>query len=188
MEPATVRRVSLTAIERGWDELLRLAASIRSGRVSASLALQRFGAAARCTGRRSISAGCCVVFLCNYIAIEEFGREIQTLLIRGESVRHLQRAIYYGKVSHERGRRRDEMKVISGSHALLTNIVLAWNTAQMQSRSATRMRSYNDPGRRRVGLRESEGTRSPCTQGAGRAKVELAADFQVSSSDVRRPS
>lgn len=25
------------------------------------------------------------------------------------------------------------MKVISGSHALLTNIVLAWNTAQMQS-------------------------------------------------------
>ncbi|MBT2301724.1 Tn3 family transposase [Variovorax paradoxus] len=41
-------------------------------------------------------------------------------------------AIYYGKISHERGRRRDEMKVISGSHALLTNIVLAWNTAQMQ--------------------------------------------------------
>jgi hypothetical protein len=72
------------------------------------------------------------VFLCDQIAIEEFRREIHTLLNRGESVHHLQRAIYYGKVSHERGRRRDEMKVISGSHALLTNIVLAWNAAQMQ--------------------------------------------------------
>jgi hypothetical protein len=31
----------------------------------------------------------------------------------------------------DRGRRRDEMKAISGSHALLTNIVLAWNTSRM---------------------------------------------------------
>lgn len=147
------------------------------------------------------------------------------LLNRGESVHHLQRAIYYGKVSHECGRRRDEMKVISGSHALLTNIVLAWNTAQCRAWStgcvrkarsskiadcvawaraisatsisgalsaflwsATRTRSYNDPGRRRGGLRETEGTRSPCAQVAGRAKVESAADFQISSSDVRRLS
>ena len=39
--------------------------------------------------------------------------------------------MYSGKVAPERGRRRDEMKAISGSHALLTNIVLAWNTARM---------------------------------------------------------
>lgn len=39
MEAETVRRVSMAAIERGWDELLRLAASIGSGRLSAALAL-----------------------------------------------------------------------------------------------------------------------------------------------------
>ena len=43
----------------------------------------------------------------------------------------LQRAVYSGNVAPERGRRRDEMKAISGSHALLTNIVLAWNTSRM---------------------------------------------------------
>ena len=32
-----------------------------------------------------------------------------------------------------RGRRRDELVAISGSHALLTNIVIAWNTARMQA-------------------------------------------------------
>jgi hypothetical protein len=41
--------------------------------------------------------------------------------------------VYTGKVAPERGRRRprDEMKAISGSHTLLTNIVLAWNTNRM---------------------------------------------------------
>jgi hypothetical protein len=45
-----------------------------------------------------------------------------TLLNRGESVHQLQRAVYSGKVTPERGKRRDEMKAISGSHALLTNV------------------------------------------------------------------
>lgn len=101
LEPATVRRVSLTAIERGWDELLRLAASIRSGRLSASLALQRFGAAAQGDplhrAAEHLGRLLRTVFLCDYVAMEEFRREMHTLLNRGESVHHLQRAIYYGK-------------------------------------------------------------------------------------------
>jgi len=36
------------------------------------------------------------------------------LLNRGESVHQLQRAVYSGKVAPERGRRREEMKAISG--------------------------------------------------------------------------
>ena len=135
LEAVAVRRVSLAAIERGWDELLRLAASIRSGRVSATLALQRFGSAAHGDPlhRAAEHMGRLLrtVFLCDYIAIEDFRREIHTLLNRGESVHQLQRAVYSGKLAPERGRRREEMKAISGSHALLTNIVLAWNTARM---------------------------------------------------------
>lgn len=135
LEAATVRRVSLTAIERGWDDLLRLAASIRSGRISATLALQRFGSAAQGDPlhRAAEHLGRLLrsVFLCDYIAIEDFRREIHTLLNRGESVHQLQRAVFTGKVAAERGRRRDEMQAISGSHALLTNIVLAWNTHRM---------------------------------------------------------
>ncbi len=66
-----------------------------------------------------------------YVTIEDFRREIHTLLARGESVHQLQRVVYTGKLPTERGRRRDEMKAISGSHALLTNIVIAWNTNRM---------------------------------------------------------
>jgi len=71
------------------------------------------------------------VFLCDRIAIEDFRRKIHTVLNRGESVHQPQRAVYSGKVAPERGRRRDEMRAISASHALLTNNVLASNTSRM---------------------------------------------------------
>jgi TnpA family transposase len=135
LETVTVRRVSLTAIERGWDDLLRLAASIRAGKVSAALAIERLGSAAigdpLHRAAEHLGRLLRTLFLCDFLAIDDFRREIHTLLNRGESVHQLQRAIYTGKVAPERGRRRDEMVAISGSHALLTNIVLAWNTSRM---------------------------------------------------------
>ena len=67
----------------------------------------------------------------NDIAIEDFRRENHTLLNRGEPAYQLQRAVDSGKEAPDRGRRRDEMKAMSGSQALLTNMVLAWNTRRM---------------------------------------------------------
>lgn len=131
-----VRGISLGAITKGWDQLLRLAASVRIGRVGADVALQRLGSAAQGDPlhRAADQFGRLLrsIYLCDYFTNMDFRREIHTLLNRGESVHQLQRAIYYGKVRHDRGRRRDEMKAISGAHALLTNIVMAWNTERMQ--------------------------------------------------------
>ncbi len=69
--------------------------------------------------------------MCDYLDIPDYRREIHTLLNRGESVHQLQRAIHGGQVAPERGRRRQEMAAISGAHALLTHIALAWNTSRM---------------------------------------------------------
>jgi TnpA family transposase len=135
IEGVTMARVSVRAIESGWDELLRLVASIRAGKVSAQLAIQRLGSAAagNPVHRAAEHLGRLLrtLFLCDYLAIEAFRREIHTLLNRGEAVHQLQRAIYSGRVAPERGRRGDEMAAISGAHSLLTNIVLAWNTERM---------------------------------------------------------
>lgn len=137
IEHLALGRVSETAIAKGWDELLRLVASIRSGRVSPRAALEKLGSAAQGDPMHKAAAHLGrmlrTLFLCDYFSNEEFRREIHTLLNRGESVHLLQRAVYYGRLAAERGRRRDEMRAISGSHALLTNIVLAWNTLKMQS-------------------------------------------------------
>jgi TnpA family transposase len=136
LEAIVAQEISLKAIRDGWDELLRLVASIDSGRVSATVALQRFGSAAQGdpVHRAADQLGKLrrTLFLCDYFSNTEFRRELHTLLNRGESVHQLQRAIYTGRVAPERGRRRDEMIAISGALTLLTNLVIAWNTHRMQ--------------------------------------------------------
>ena len=135
IERATVKRLWRKAIRAGWDDLMRVVASIRVGKIGADVALRLLGSAAQGDPayRAADHLGRLLrsIFLCDYVAIADFRREIHTLLSRSESVHQLQRAVYTGKVAPERGRRRDEMKAISGSHALLTNIVLAWNTSRM---------------------------------------------------------
>jgi len=135
IERATVKRLSRKAIREGWDDLMRIVASIRIGKIGADVALRLLGSAAQGDPayRAADHLGRLLrsIFLCDYIAIPDFRREIHTLLSRGESVHQLQRAVYTGNVAPERGRRRDEMRAISGAHALLTNIVLAWNTSRM---------------------------------------------------------
>jgi TnpA family transposase len=136
LDSVLIKEVSLPAIRKGWDELLRLVASIRSGRVSANVALQRFGSAAQgdALHRAADHLGRLLrtLFLCDYFSNTDLRREIHAILNRGESVHLLQRAVYLGKVPTDRGRRRDELIAISGSHTLLTNLVLAWNTHHMQ--------------------------------------------------------
>jgi TnpA family transposase len=132
-----VSDVSLRAIRQGWDELVRHAASIFSGHVSANVAMQRFfGSAAQgdVVHRAADQLGRLLrtLFLCDYFSNRDFRREIHSILNRGESVHQLQRAIHYGRIAPERGRRGDEMIAISGSHTLLTNLVIAWNTHRMQ--------------------------------------------------------
>jgi TnpA family transposase len=47
LEGIVERDVSLRQLDTGWDQLMRVAASIDGGWTSAVLALERFGAAAR---------------------------------------------------------------------------------------------------------------------------------------------
>lgn len=129
--------VSLKAIRGGWDELLSVTASIHSGRVSAPVMLQRLGSAAKGDPihRAADQLGRLLrtVFLCDYFSSPDFRREMHTVLNRGESIHQLQRTVHSGKLAPERGRRRDELFAISGSHTLLTNMVVAWNTHRMQA-------------------------------------------------------
>jgi hypothetical protein len=125
--------------------------------IGADVALRLLGSAAQGdpAGRAADHLGRLLrsIFLCDYIAIADFRREMHTLLSRGEPVHQL-RAVYTGRVAPERGRRRNEMRAISGSHALLTNIAMAWNTSRMNG-AVERMRKdgidTDDAWLRRIG-------------------------------------
>ena len=72
------------------------------------------------------------IYLCDLLSNPGFRRELQRVLNQGESMHELQRAIHNGPIRARHGRSREELTAISGALTLLTNIVMAWNTAQMQ--------------------------------------------------------
>src|SRR5580704_2759386 len=132
LEKALRRDVDLELIHAEYDNIIHLAASIEDGYTSATYALERLGAAAR--GSRTHAALTHLgqlwhtVHLCDYAAQPPFRRTVNRLLVREESVHQLERAIHYGPIRADRGRRRDELVLISGALTLLTNIVIAYNT------------------------------------------------------------
>ena len=129
--------VDLAAIEAQWDPLVHLTASVMSGHASAVAALARFGSAAR--GDPIYDAGVQLgkllrtAFLADYFVNAGFRRELLRVLNRGEAVNSLKRAIYTGRVAPTQARRADEMQAVADALSLLANIVMAWNTGQMQT-------------------------------------------------------
>ena len=136
ISPVCQASIDTTLIEAHWDGLVRLAASVMSGHASAVAALARFGSAAR--GDPIYDAGVQLgkllrtAFLADYFVNAGFRRELRRVLNRGEAVNALKRAIYTGRVGPAQARRADEMQAVADALSLLANIVMAWNTAQIQ--------------------------------------------------------
>jgi TnpA family transposase len=137
LRPVARETVSRRAIARGWDPLLRIAASVSTGWVSATYVVDRFGSASR--GHVAFEAGDALgkllrtLYLCDYLGNPSFRTDILNLLNQGESVHSLERAIHAGGIGAKRGRTSEQLAAISGALSLLANIIMAWNTQQMQA-------------------------------------------------------
>jgi TnpA family transposase len=130
-------RAPTALIEKHWDTLVHLAASVMNGNASAVAALARFGSAAR--GDPIYEAGVQLgrllrtAFLADYFVKDAFRNELRRVLNRGEAVNALKRAIYTGRVSPAQAKRTEEMQAVADALSLLANIIMAWNTTQMQA-------------------------------------------------------
>ena len=137
IRPICIANADIELIESHWDRLVHLTASVHTGHASAVTALARFGSAAR--GDPVYEAGVQLgrllrtVFLSDYFVNDAFRRELLRVLNRGEAVNALKRAIYTGRVAGYQAKREDEMQAVADALSLLANIVMAWNTAQMQA-------------------------------------------------------
>jgi TnpA family transposase len=134
--PVTERLALGPSFRRGWDPLLRIAASVNGGWCSAVKALDLFGSAAK--GDPAYECGNTLgkllrtIYLCDLLGKPAFRRGLQRVLNQGESVHELQRAIHNGPIRAKQGRSHEELTAISGALTLLTNVVMAWNTSRMQ--------------------------------------------------------
>jgi TnpA family transposase len=128
--------VSMKAIRQEWDNLVRLAASVETGHVSATVALARFGSASSDSPlyRAGVHLGRLIrsIYLCDFLLSEELRRVVNRILVHGEAVHELQRRIYTGSFSKPRGQHEPELYAASGALTLMTNLCLAWTANKMQ--------------------------------------------------------
>ena len=131
-----IPNVSLRQIRAEWDSLVRIASSIETGHTTATVALARFGSASsdRAVYRAGVHLGRLVrsIYLCDYFLSEELRRMINRILVHGEAVHTLQRAINAGSFSKPRGQHEDDLYAVSGALTLMTNLCLAWTTNKIQ--------------------------------------------------------
>lgn len=124
-------------IELHWDDMMRIAGSLKLGKVQASELIRSLLKSDRPSSlaQAIIEAGRInkTLYLLNYIDDEDYRRRILTQLNRGESRHAVARAICHGQRGEIRKRYREGQEDQLGSLGLVTNAVVLWNTIYMQA-------------------------------------------------------
>ncbi|KMP41772.1 transposase, partial [Bacillus cereus] len=101
-------QINTKVIKENYEDVLRLAHSIREGTVSASLIMGKLGSYSRqnslAIALREMGRIEKTIFILNYISDESLRRKIQRGLNKGEAMNGLARAIFFGKQGELRER------------------------------------------------------------------------------------
>lgn len=137
LEPLLKGKLKREMILHHWDDLLRVAGSLKMGWVTASLlvgklqsfprqnallcALQEYG--------RLIKT----IFILRYLENEEYRRRIGLQLNKGESLHALRRFLFFAREGHIRQRHSEGQANQASCLNIVTNAVITWNTIYMMA-------------------------------------------------------
>ena len=137
LKPLLNRRIDQQLILDCWDDMLRVAGSLKRGWITASLlmgklqsfqepnrllqALQEYG--------RLIKT----IFILRYLNSEDYRRRINRQLNRGESIHSLRRFLMFARQGELRKHKVEELENQSSCLTLVTNSIILWNTIYMSA-------------------------------------------------------
>lgn len=129
--------VNTHKIEQHWDDMMRIAGSLKLGAVQASELIRSLLKSDRPSSlaQSIIEAGRInkTLYLLNYVDDEDYRRRILTQLNRGEGRHAVARAICHGQRGEIRKRYREGQEDQLGALGLVTNALVLWNTIYMQA-------------------------------------------------------
>lgn len=130
-------RVNTALIARHWDDLLRVAGSLKMGKVSAAALMRSLQTSsrpftlARAIGELGRIAK--TLYLLAYIDDESYRRRILMQLNRGEGRHRVARAVFHGQRGELRQHYREGQEDQLGALGLVLNVVVLWNTLYMDA-------------------------------------------------------
>jgi TnpA family transposase len=131
-EPFIAGRIDENLITAHWDDLSRLATSVRTGAASASLLLKRLGAYPRQNGLalalREIGRIERTLFMLDWFELPALRRQVTVELNKGEARNALARAVCFHRLGRLRDRATQAQQYRASGLAIVTAAIALWNT------------------------------------------------------------
>ncbi|MGF6756995.1 TnpA family transposase [Paraburkholderia sp. GAS42] len=123
-------------IRRNWDEVLRLATSMRQGTVNASLMLRKLGSYPRQNGLavalREIGRIERTLFILDCLQNVELRRRVHAGLNKGEARNALARSVFFYRLGEIRDRSFESQRYRASGLNLVTAAIVLWNTVYLE--------------------------------------------------------
>lgn len=140
-------QINTKIILDNYDDVLRLAHSIREGTVSASLIMGKLGSYARqnslATALREMGRIEKTIFILDYLSSEALRRRIHRGLNKGEAMNALARAVFFGKHGELRERALQDQLQRASALNIIINAISVWNTVYLQQAAEYRKKQGN---------------------------------------------
>ncbi|RQW83662.1 MAG: Tn3 family transposase, partial [Geobacter sp.] len=128
--------VNVKNIRAHWDEILRLAASIKQGTVTASLMLRKLGSYPRQNGLavalRELGRMERTMFTLDWMQNVELRRRVQSGLNKGEAKNALARAVFLNRLGEVRDRSFENQRYRASGLNLVVAAIVLWNTVYLE--------------------------------------------------------
>jgi len=119
-----------------WDEILRLATSIKQGTVTASLMIRKLGSYPRQNG---LAIALCELgrierslFILDWLQNVELRRRVHAGLNKGEARNALARAVFFNRLGEIRDRSFEQQRYRASGLNLVTAAIVLWNTVYLE--------------------------------------------------------
>ncbi len=128
--------LNIKHVRAHWDEILRLAASIKHGTVTASLMLRKLGSYPRQNGLvialRELGRIERTLFILDWLQNVELRRRVHAGLNKGEARNALARAVFIHRLGEIRDRSFEQQRYRASGLNLVTAAIVLWNTVYLE--------------------------------------------------------
>jgi TnpA family transposase len=136
LEPLVSGKLDIKLLQRNWHEVLRLATSIQTGTVTASLILRKLGAYPRqntlATALRELGRMERTLFMLEWLKTPALRIRVTAELNKGEARNALARAVFFNRLGEVRDRSFENQRYRASGLNLVVAAIVLWNTIYLE--------------------------------------------------------